>query len=217
MSSSLQPEVLNWGGVWMCVGTISIVSTIDRIQLIVCVCFFNKKWQELKQITQKKILLFTFRTDCETRILFLTKSQILQILQATSQFICLSFWLRVKVRMPEIKEGKKRVQIMREKSKSNPVGHQRSRPSAVKVCAGSGPSGCERQAAVAISWSRSVIAAAGLPPPSPTPTPATHGPPGRSVYGTHPSFWLWAHSCYSCLLCLKKVIYKSRLRRHYAD
>lgn len=106
---------------------------------------------------------------------------------------------------------KKRVPIMREKSKSNRVGHQRCRPSAVKVGAGSGPRGCERQAAVGISWSRSVIAAAGLPPP------ATHGPPGRSVYGTHPSFWLWAHSCYHCLLCLKKVIYKSRLRRHYAD
>lgn len=33
----------------------------------------------------------------------------------------------------------------------------------------------------------------------------THGPPGWSVYGSHPSFWPWAHSSYSSFFCLKKV------------
>lgn len=60
MSSSLQPEVLNWGGVWMCVGTISIVSTIDRIQLIVCVCFFNKKMTRIKTDNSEKNTSFHF-------------------------------------------------------------------------------------------------------------------------------------------------------------
>lgn len=33
----------------------------------------------------------------------------------------------------------------------------------------------------------------------------THGPPGWSVYGSHPSFWPWAHSSYSCFFCLKSI------------
>lgn len=54
--------------------------------------FLIKKMTRIKTDNlRKKILLFTFRTDCETRILFLTKSQILQILQATSPFYLFVF------------------------------------------------------------------------------------------------------------------------------
>lgn len=171
MSSPLQPGGLELGrcvNVWMCVGTINTVSTIDRIQLIACVCLFLIKMTRIKTDKSEKNTSFHFPHRLwDKDSLFDEKSNSPDSSGDVSVYLFVFLALSQSPHARDKRGRKKRVPIMREKSKSNRVGHQRCRPSAVKVGAGSGPRGCERQAAVGISWSRSVIAAAGLPPPQP--------------------------------------------------
>lgn len=152
----------------MCVGTINTVSTIDRIQLIACICLFLIKMTRIKTDKSEKNTSFHFPHRLwDKDSLFDEKSNSPDSSGDVSVYLFVFLALSQSPHARDKRGRKRRVPIMREKSKSNRVGHQCCRPSAVKVGAGSGPRGCERQATVGISWSRSVIAAAGLPPPNP--------------------------------------------------